>query len=521
VKAGIALNNGSGVFTLAENYPVLAADKITSCGFADFDLNGLLDYYFFGNDAGNCVIYFQQPNGSFEANANAIQATQRYGENAGAPVDYSFNEPEVTVIDFNSDGYPDIWINAADLNALNEGEQTQRFSFLFKNDGFGVLTQYAGAIVPFKKANGATSWGDINGDGFPDMLLHGDGYLNSGEDNDRIWRIFENQNGLAITSRWEQEIARQGSMSNGSLIVDWDNDGKLDFFSGGWNPNIPKLDNPSENGRQEIALFLGNEPTQFTFTRSALSDTYFQGASEQGMLAADLNGDNKVELLLNGYCGLPLNKRASGYMVNQSATASVPPAAPTGLSAAIDNTEGLMVTFAWNPPASEAGKYGTTYNLALKNTTTGKWLYNPMAVTGGEKDGWRTVAGKPGNVFYNTGYELYNLPAGNYEWTVQAINGAYLGGAFAGKQTFSITGTGLNSVTGYAPKVYTSGKKLVIKGNADGIQSLKIYTVSGVPVVSTAFAGNKEIELPAGAYLVELAKAGATPFRTKALIGNH
>jgi hypothetical protein len=509
VKAGIALNDGAGAFTLApaEAYPVLAASKITSCGFADFDLNGLLDYYFFGNNAGNCVIYFQQPDGSFTATADAIRTTQRYGENIGSPIVYNFNEPEVTVIDFDKDGYPDIWINAADLNVLNEGEQTQRFSYLFKNDGFGVLTQYSGAIVPFKKANGASSWGDINGDGYPDMLLHGDGYLNSGENNDRMWRVFENQNGLAIASRWEQEIARQGSMSNGSVIVDWDNDGKLDFFSGGWNGT-----------RQEIALFSGDNPAQFTFTKSALSDTYFQGASEQGLLAADLNGDNKVELLLNGFCGAPLNKRAAGYMINQSAAASTPPAAPTNLNAVIDDSEDWMITFSWNAPQSEAGKYGTTYNLALKNTTTGKWLYNPMAVVGGEQNGRRTVGGRAGNVFYNTSYELYDLPAGNYEWTVQAVNGAYLGGAFATAQTFTVSGTGIDKISNYAPKIYTSGKNLVIKGSAGDVQSLKVYGVSGVSIVSTTFTGNTEIELPAGVYIVELVKVGAAPYRMKALV---
>jgi hypothetical protein len=513
VKAGIALNDGNGVFTLAsaETYPISSATKITYCGFADFDLNGLLDYYFFGNNAGNCVIYFQQPNGSFEARTDAIQATQRYGESIGEPIDYSFNEPEVTVIDFNKDGYPDIWINAADLNVKSEGEQTQRFSYLFKNDGFGVLTQYSGAVVPYKKANGASSWGDINGDGFPDMLLHGDGWLNSGEDNDRMWRVFENQGGLSITSRWEREIARQLTMGNGSVIVDWDNDGKLDFFSGGWNETLQ---------RQEIALWLGDNPAQFTFNRSDLSDSYFYGVSEDGLLTADLNGDNRVELLFNGYCGAPLNRRAAGYMLNQSATASVPPAAPTNLNAAIDDSDGWMIELSWDAPSSEAAKYGTTYNLALKNTTTGKWFYNPMAVVGGEKDGWRKVGGRAGNVFNNTSYELYDLPAGNYEWTVQAINGAYLGGAFATTQTFTVLPSGLDIINNYAPKVYTSGKNLLVKGSASDVQTLKVYNISGVSLISTTFTGNTEVELPAGVYVVELIKQGAAPYRTKALVRN-
>ncbi|MDR1417248.1 MAG: FG-GAP-like repeat-containing protein [Prevotellaceae bacterium] len=547
VKAGIALNDGSGNFTLADtsSYPVLKANTITSCGFADFDLNGLLDYYFFGNDPGNCVIYFQQADGSFTPVADAIKTTQRYGAAVGDPIPYKFVEPEVTVVDFNKDGYPDMWINAADINAENatvDGEeQTRRFSYLFKNDGFGNLLQFAGAVVPYKKGNGASSWGDINGDGFPDMLLHGDGYLNSGEDNDRMWRVFANLNGSSIEKRWEQEIARQGSFGNGSVIVDWDNDGKLDFFTGGWNETAK---------RQEIALFLGDDPSQFTFTRSPLSDTYIQGASEQGLLTADLNGDNKVELLLNGFCGAPLNKRAAGYMVNQSTAASVLPAAPTGLNVKVESSEGeVVVTFSWIAPESNNG---VTYNLALKNTTTGKWLYNPMAVVGGEKNGWRKIGGRAGNVFTNTQFELYNLPEGAYEYTVQAINGAYLGGAFAEPKTFTIgeggndpdeggndpdeggndpdeggndpdeggnDPTGVDGASSYAPKVYTFGKKLIVEGNDGSTQLLKVYSIGGTRLVSATFAGSTEVELPAGGiYIVELTKNNAAPFRKKVLV---
>jgi len=125
IKAGIALNDGRGVFKLAstEDYPVLEANTIVSCGFADFNLDGLLDYYFFGNNKGNCVIYFQQPDGSFEASADALQTTARYSNDTlsvGDPIPYNFVEPEVSVIDFNNDGYPDMWINAADLNCKNE-----------------------------------------------------------------------------------------------------------------------------------------------------------------------------------------------------------------------------------------------------------------------------------------------------------------------------------------------------------------------------------------------------------------
>jgi hypothetical protein len=424
----------------------------------------------------------------------------------GDPIAYNFVEPEVSVIDYNNDGYPDIWINAADLNAKNEEvngtQQTQRFSYLFKNDGFGVLTQYSGVIVPFKKGNGDSQWGDFNGDGYLDMLLHGDGYLNSGENNDMMYRVFKNESGSSAQTAWEQQIARQGSMQNGSLVVDWDNDGKLDIFGGGWSGSA-----------QVIELYMGNSPADFTFTKSSLS---FQGASEQGLLVADLNGDNKVDLLLNGYCGAPINKRAAGYILNQSANASVAPGAPSGLNAVVDDGEEVMVTFAWSAPASEAGKYGTTYNLSLKNTTSGKYLYNPLSAT----DGKRKTGGRMGNVFTNTHYELYSLPAGAYEWTVQAINGAYCGGAFAETKTFTIVGgSSTNEMLNRGLNVYSQHKKLIV--NASGITEegrINVYAVSGNKVASGIFNGNAEFELPQGMYMVEILIDGYTKSVSKAIV---
>jgi hypothetical protein len=488
--AGIALNDGHGVYTLADAYPINPAGTITSCGFADFNLDGLLDYYFFANGEGNCIIYFQQADGSFEP------STESFGQ-------CKFVEPEVTVVDFDNDRYPDIFISAFDDITAT------RFSALFKNDGFGVFTQFAGVDIFKKKANGTSSWGDFNGDGYLDLLLNGDGYLNSGEDNDGIIRIYKNEGGNSTSVAQTYEWYRQNGVGNGSIIVDWDNDGDLDFFVGGWN-----------GAKQQTALYLCDNPANFTFTKSALSDTYFPGVSEQGYYVADLNGDNKVDLLICGYSGGTgdFNRRIAGYMINQSSNASVLPAAPTNLNAIIDESEGVMITFSWNAPQSETGKYGTTYNLALKNTTTGKWLYNPMAVVGGQKNGWRQVAGRMGNVYTNTAYELYDLPEGNYEWTVQAINGAYLGGAFAETKTFTIGGTSINKINKYKPTVYTSGNKLIVKGAAGDVQSLKVYGISGVSLAATTFTGNTEIELPTGVYIIELEKTGAVPFRTKALL---
>jgi hypothetical protein len=481
---GIALNDGQGNFTLAnsDSYPINPATTVTSAGFADFNLDGLLDYYYFGNGVGNCIIYFHQADGSFQA------STASFGT-------CDFVEPEVTVVDFDNNGYPDIFITAYDNITAT------RFSSLFKNDGFGTFTQYAGVDIYRKKANGTSSWGDFNGDGYLDLLLNGDGWLNSGEDNDGIVRIYKNNAGLSAPVAATFEWYRQNGVGNGSVIVDWDNDGKLDFIIGGWNANTSK---------QETALYVNTNPANFEFTKSPLTDTYFPGISEQGFRVADLNGDNKVDLLLCGYSGgtMALNRRIAGYVLNQSSKASVVPGAPTNLNAVVDQSSGVMVTLTWQAPASEAAKFGTTYNLSLKNTTTGKWFYNPMAVVGGSKNGWRKVAGRMGNVFANTEFELYDLPAGEYEWTVQAINGAYLGGAFADTKTFTIQSTAVSNPVAFKPVISSIDNHLkIIVDNSALKNRIRIYEISGQLLTDEEFAGVYTKEMKSGIYLVKIENA--------------
>jgi hypothetical protein len=125
-------------------------------------------------------------------------------------------------------------------------------------------------------------------------------------------------------------------------------------------------------------------------------------------------------------------------------------------------------------------------------------------------DGKLKTGGRMGNVFTNTHYELYNLPAGTYEWSVQAINGAYRGGAFAETKTFTIVGgSSTNELLNRGLKVYSQQHKLIV--NASGTMTdgrINVYAVSGNKVASGLFNGNAEFELPQGIYLVEVLRSG-------------
>ena len=403
-NTGIALNDGNGVFTLADEtkYPVNKAIKVTACGFADFNNDGLLDYYFFA-DGKNNKIYLQQADGSFVERVSAFP-------------ERNFKEPEVTLVDFDNDGDIDIFVSCWSY------DENSRYSRVFYNNN-GIFTE-DDVKLEQQKANGTTAWGDINGDGYMDFLLNGDDQGMPGPsdiESDYATFLYKNNAGKAEATavQW-WHLGRQNGVGHGSVIVDWNGDGKLDFFEGGWNGT-----------KQKTALFMGDNPEDFTFTESELGDTYFPGISEQSYQVADLNKDGKPELLICGYSGgtLTFNRRICGYVKNNSENALALCAAPENLAATVD---GNKVTFSWDAVAGS--KIGVTYNLSLYNKTTGKWLYNPMANL---ETGWRKVGGYLGNVYTNTSYTL-TLPNGEYEWTVQAINGQFMGGAFAETKTFTV-----------------------------------------------------------------------------------
>lgn len=480
---GIALNDGTGIFTRSTLDVTTAT---ISCGFADFDNNGLLDYYVIGNGTGNTgTMFFQNVDGTFTKDQSSF-------------VDLNLVDPEISTVDFNNDGYIDIF-----LDGWDDAEKS-RYSSILINDGFGKLNAMAQPQL-IRKGFGSSVWGDVDGDGFMDLLFNGDGGAD-GEGSSDIYRLYKNNAG-SLEPKATFNDYRQISVGDGARLVDWDNDGDLDIILTGWS---------GTKGRQVTMFFECTSAANFTYVENALSNTDFPGVSESSIETADLNNDGKIDLLITGYNGNQatqvgkFDRNICGYYLNQSAVANTKPTAPTTLNHQITlSGSETMVAFTWGAATdAQSAQKSLTYNLALKNTTTGKWFYNPMAMMGGDTDGWRQVSAH-GNVFLNKKWEIYNLPDGNYEWSVQAIDANFTGGPFAAKKTFTIGTVGIDKTISGVEVIAYNGK-LSIKNRSNSVLDVKVYTVSGSLVKQVRNAKEMNVELKKGVYLVRVTNGGKT-----------
>ncbi len=480
---GIAINDGIGNFSRSA---LDVTSATISCGFADFNNDGLLDYYVIGNGTANMgTMFFQNTDGTFTKDQSSFNSL-------------NLIDPDISIVDFNNDGYIDMFISAWDETART------RYSSLLINDGFGKFVALAQPSI-IRKGFGSSVWGDVDGDGWMDLLLNGDGGAD-GEGSSDIYRLYKN-NGGSLEAKATFNDYRQISVGDGSRMVDWDNDGDLDIILTGWS---------GTKGRQVTMLFECTNATNFTYTENALSNTDFPGVSESSIETADLNNDGKIDLLITGYNGNQatqvgkFDKNICGYYLNQSTNANTKPTTPIALNHEITKSgDETLVTLTWDAATdTETAQKSLTYNISLKNTITNKWLYNPMAMIGGDKDGWRKVS-QHGNVFANKRWELYNLPAGNYEWSVQAIDANFVGGAFAALKTFSISATGINEIIEGIIISNVNGK-LTINNNSGNNINVQIYSLTGSLVSQINENRNVSLSLNKGVYIVKVSNGNKT-----------
>ncbi len=378
--------NKSGEFVpVNAGFPAVGSDGAVAWG--DYDGDGDLDALIAGNFS--CRLF--NNNGGVFTDVNAELPPINNGW-----VDWG---------DFDNDGDLDIFV-MGDLGGV-------LVSDIYRNDE-DFFTAMGTGIMPL--SGGTASWCDVDNDHDLDLLVNGfDEYL------EPKTLIYQNLGGM-------QFFCMIPGMVNSSLGTvawgDYDNDGDADALITGQNPACGSLSS---------VIYRNDGGYMFTNISAGLAGVE-RGCSTWG----DYDNDGDLDIVLSGSSesGSPITalyRNNAGSNVFQENT---PPLAPAGLTSTVS---GHQVLLAWNQATDDhTPTQALTYNLRIGTTPGGNEIIACMA---NSADGHRLIS-QPGNVSNDTSW-VVNLPDGNYYWSIQALDQAFLGSQFAGEQQFTVLNAGI------------------------------------------------------------------------------
>lgn len=265
---------------------------------------------------------------------------------------------------------------------------------IYRNDNL-TFVDIAAPIVGVN-----STWGDYDNDGDFDVLISGMSNVNT--------KVYRNDGGNFVVS-----ASLTGVFGSAVAWGDYDNDGDLDILTAGISNN------------SWISRIYRNDAGNFVDIAAGLA-----GVEAVRVAWGDYDNDDDLDILLSS----GFNDEVNGVIIyrNNTGTANTHPAVPVGLAATL---AGNAVNLSWNKSSdNETAQEGLTYNLRVGTTPDGNETMGPMAEV---NNGLRRVP-QFGNTNHRHQWTLKNLPAGNYYWSVQAIDNAFAGSAFANEKSFVI-----------------------------------------------------------------------------------
>ena len=348
--------------------------------------------------------------------------------------------------DFNGDGL-------TDFAALEGGKHAAGYKLFawFESRGDGSFTKHpfnaAHATRPFL---GSADAADLDGDGDLDLVFTEDNHSGSAEAGEVRWA--ENPGGDA-TGPWTVHLIRAFSSgfehANDMVVRDFDGDGKLDVA-------VRHLGDNGGDHRQVRILFQ-NSLTDWTLKS-------IPNAPREGLAAGDIDGDGRLDLLLNGFwLRSPANPR-TGTWTRYDIDATFFGQPDSGLNNAAKNAladldgDGDLdaVIFTAEGAAGKGAYYlndGSPLNGGWVETTLEPGLTGFHQAEVGDLDGDGDLDIMSGNGFGANGVYVYHLEGGAFveRETVTTAQGLYFGklGDLDGDGDLDIVGP-----TRYAQRLY-------------------------------------------------------------------
>lgn len=515
-------NNGE----LTEVYSGLPGFSNTTVEWGDHDADGDLDILITGmNTSGEpSAKIFNNEGGSF-TDAGTI-----------LPGIY---DGQATWGDYDNDG---------DLDILMAGNSVAK---IFRNDGTATFTDIAAPLIPIITAS--CSWVDYNNDGQLDALISGDSI------GGMLTKLYRNDQGLFS----EVNVGPLPFMglSNGKCKwADMNNDGRQDLILSGMDmeafghlvvykndgsDQFSFYDNMTSNLRYsaiDVADFdadglpdimiigkvpgCGGQASTMLFQNLGFMQfleilTDIPGFSYGGLNWGDYNNDGYSDLIFTGMDGFfapttAIWKNNAGTGIFSQNT---PPTLPSALEA-LPLTDKVVLTWSHSTDGQTPSN-ALSYNLLIGTQAGISDMFPAMA---SPMDGFRRIVA-PGSCTLDTTWTITGLPAGDYWFSVQAIDNGFMPGAFANPVAFSYTPVGVeekkSASVRFFPNPFRDELRMQTTGTGSEMTTViqqinglnvRIFNQMGEVIFSGAISGSiNTANWPKGLYLLQVID-GNEPF---------